>query len=207
MAKARRNNGMTALALFGVAAGMIGLAYASVPLYELFCKVTGYGGTPNTAAAAPAAVSDRSITVRFDANTNRALPWRFKPVAKQVTVRLGERKLAFYNATNLGSETVTGTATFNVTPFKVAQYFSKIDCFCFTEQTLKPGQQVPMPVEFFVDPEIYEDPNTKEVRTITLSYTFYRMDGDDNQAAQMGERPTTTAPAADAMAENPLEKT
>jgi len=183
-------NGRVALALVTVVAAMVGLSFAAVPLYRIFCEVTGYVGTPNLdVAEVPTQVSDRVITVQFDANTNGGLQWKFKPSQRQVTVKLGEPNLAFYTAENLSEKTVTGTATFNVTPYKVGQYFSKIDCFCFTEQTLAPGQEVPMPVEFFVDPEIFNDPNTREVKTITLSYTFFRSGtgtkdaGDDKSAA------------------------
>jgi len=167
-----------AMGLTLFAAGMVGLSFASVPLYQLFCQVTGYGGTPKIGAAATAKVSNRTITIRFDANTNRDIPWRFKPVANKMVVRLGEPNLAYYRARNKSDENVTGTAMFNVTPFKASPYFSKIDCFCFTEQTLKAGESVDMPVQFFVDPAIYEDPNTKSIKEITLSYTFYRAETD-----------------------------
>jgi len=176
MQRMRARNGRMAFGLFVFVAGMVGLSFASVPLYRLFCQVTGYGGTPKTVDVAQSTrVSERTIKVRFDANTNPKLPWRFKPQQKEVEVRLGEEVLAFYEASNLSDTTTTGTATFNVTPFKVAPYFSKIDCFCFTEQSLEAGQSVPMPVQFYVDPEIFDDPGTKEVKTITLSYTFHRV--------------------------------
>ena len=167
------SNRRLAIALFGFAAGMVGLAYASVPLYELFCQVTGYGGTPQVATAAPGASSDKKIAIRFDANTNPKLPWKFKAAQTEMTVKLGEQTLAFYEAQNLGGKDVTGTAVFNVTPLKAGPYFSKIECFCFTEQTLTAGQRVDMPVQFFIDPEIFTDPDTKDVTTVTLSYTFY----------------------------------
>jgi len=168
-----KSNQRLAMALAGFVAGMVGLAYASVPLYELFCQVTGYGGTPQVAAAAPGSSSDKKIAIRFDANTNPKLPWKFKATQTEMTVKLGEQALAFYDAQNLASEDVTGTAVFNVTPLKVGPYFSKIECFCFTEQTLTAGQRIEMPVQFFVDPELFTDPDTKDVTTITLSYTFY----------------------------------
>lgn len=175
----KTKNRRAALMLSVFVAGMVGLAFASVPLYQLFCQVTGYGGTPRIERAGnQGGVSERKIEVRFDANTNPHLPWRFKPVQHKLTVKLGEAKLAFYEARNNSKETITGTAVFNVTPYKAAPYFSKIDCFCFTEQTLKPGQTVDMPVEFFVDPEIFTDPNTKDVHAITLSYTFYRSESE-----------------------------
>jgi cytochrome c oxidase assembly protein subunit 11 len=179
MASTQTKNRRAALMLSVFAAGMVGLAFASVPLYQLFCQVTGYGGTPNiNLAGTSQVVSDRVIDVRFDANTNKGLPWRFKPVQNKLTVKLGESNLAFYRARNTSDETITGTAVFNVTPHKVASYFSKIDCFCFTEQTLKPGAVADLPVEFYVDPEIFSDPTTKEVKAITLSYTFYRSEKD-----------------------------
>ncbi len=168
-----KSNRRLVIALSGFVAGMVGLAYASVPLYELFCQVTGYGGTPKMATAAPGAVSDKKIVIRFDANTNPKLPWKFKAAQTEMTVKFGEQALAFYEAQNLGSAAVTGTAVFNVTPLKAGPYFSKIECFCFTEQTLTAGQRVDMPVQFFIDPEILTDPDTKDVNTVTLSYTFY----------------------------------
>ncbi len=175
----RNKNRLTAVVLFTVAGGMVGLAFAAVPLYKLFCQVTGFGGTPKIAAQPPAAApTDRTITVRFDANVNPALPWRFRPEKTQITVRAGEPTLAYYRAYNLSDAPVTGTATFNVTPFKAGEYFSKIDCFCFTEQRLEAGEEVAMGVQFFVDPEIFNDPNTQDVTAITLSYTFYPVDKD-----------------------------
>ena len=173
MASIQTKNRRAALMLSVFAAGMVGLAFASVPLYQLFCQVTGYGGTPQIGVTETKTVTGEVMEVRFDANTNKALPWRFKAVQKTLTVKLGESNLAFYEARNTSDKPITGTAVFNVTPYKVATYFNKIDCFCFTEQTLKPGESVQMPVEFFVDPDIFTDPNTKEVRAITLSYTFY----------------------------------
>jgi len=179
MQNRRARNGRMAFGLFVFVADMVGLSFASVPLYRLFCQVTGYGGTPKTENVAQSTrISDRTIKVRFDANTNPKLPWRFKPQQKEVEVRLGEEVLAFYEARNLSDAATTGSATFNVTPFKAAPYFSKIDCFCFTEQTLEAGQSVPMPVQFYVDPDIFDDPGTKEVKTITLSYTFHRINAE-----------------------------
>jgi len=193
MQRMRARNGRMAFGLFVFVAGMVGLSFASVPLYRLFCQVTGYGGTPKTVDVAQSTrVSERTIKVRFDANTNPKLPWRFKPQQKEVEVRLGEEVLAFYEASNLSDTTTTGTATFNVTPFKVAPYFSKIDCFCFTEQSLEAGQSVPMPVQFYVDPEIFDDPGTKEVKTITLSYTFHRVKAET--AAVGGKEDSIGAP-------------
>lgn len=173
---------LTATVLFGVVAGMVALTFASVPLYQLFCQVTGFGGTPRTVnVAAPSTVSAATVTVHFDANVNSALPWRFKPAQRRVDVRLGEEMLVFYRAENLSTQPVTGTATFNVTPFKAGAYFSKIECFCFTEQTLAPGESVEMPVVFFVDPALADDIDARDVHKITLSYTFHPVDaGSDD---------------------------
>ena len=171
-----------ALPFFIVPFVMLGAAYASVPLYDLFCRVTGFGGTPQTAEAAGTEVLDQTITVRFDASTSRTMPWRFKPVQTTQEVRIGETGLAFYEAHNPTDRPITGTATYNVAPLSVGGYFVKIDCFCFTEQTLEPGQTVSMPVTFYVDPGIVEDPETEGVPEITLSYTFYEKD-QDRQAA------------------------
>jgi cytochrome c oxidase assembly protein subunit 11 len=159
-----------------VAVGMVGVAYAAVPLYRVFCQVTGFGGTTQRAEASPHTVLDRKITVAFDANVNSSLNWTFVPAQHSQTIRIGEQTLAFYKAVNTGHRPVTGTATFNVTPLAAGAYFSKIDCFCFSEQTLKPGEQVDMPVSYFVDPDIVNDPDMKLVNTITLSYTFYAVD-------------------------------
>lgn len=183
MAKRGQHNGRTAFILFTIVGAMVGLSFASVPLYQLFCQVTGYGGTPQISAnATPSKASERTITVRFDSNTNPDLPWRFKPVQKEMTVRLGEEALAFYEAESLSDVKSIGQATYNVTPFKVGVYFNKIDCFCFDEQVLMPGQTVSMPVQFFVDPEIFDDPNTQEVKTITLSYTFFPLEKDEEES-------------------------
>jgi len=168
------------MVLTGFVASMVALAYASVPLYKLFCQVTGYGGTPKIAKTIPRAISDKEIAIRFDANTNPKLPWQFRASQSSITVKLGESALAFYEAKNLSENDVTGTALFNVTPLKAGQYFSKIDCFCFTEQTLTAGQSMDMPVQFFVDPEIHNDPDTKDITAITLSYTFYPSAQNDN---------------------------
>ena len=175
-----RRNGATALVLALVVVGMVGMAYAAVPLYRLFCQVTGYGGTPQTASAAPGVVLDRSMTVRFNADVAGDMPWRFHPVQLAIEARIGETQLAFYRATNDTDETITGHAVFNVTPLKAGLYFSKIDCFCFTEQVLGPGESADMPVSFFIDPAIVDDPNLDDVGTITLSYTFFRSDDEDD---------------------------
>ena len=178
----RRRNRRIAAALVAVPLAMGALAWASAPLYRLFCQVTGFGGTPGIAAETPqAAAGAASIEIRFNADIAPDLDWRFGPVERAVTVRLGEPALAFYRAENLGDEPVTGAAVFNVTPLKAGRYFSKIDCFCFTEQRLGPGESADMPVSFFVDPEIATDPNVRDVGTITLSYTFFRSEEEPSE--------------------------
>lgn len=172
MTAVAQKNTRTGLMMALLAAAMVGLAFASVPLYRLFCQVTGFGGTPMRADAAPGAIAGQ-IGVRFDANISPTLPWRFEPVQRTVRVHPGARTQILYRATNLSARTTTGQAVFNVTPEKAGQYFSKIACFCFTEQTLKPGETVDMPVVFFVDPAIRKDPDAKVIDEITLSYTFY----------------------------------
>ena len=177
MAAPDRAKNVRVAALAGATAvAMLGLAYASVPLYRLFCQVTGFGGTTQIAAAAPARSSERSIAVRFDANTAASLGWNFHAVQLEMKVKLGEQAMAHYRATNTGSRELTGTATFNVTPAAAGAYFNKIQCFCFTEQTLKPGESADLPVVFFVDPAIADDPDASGIDTITLSYTFYPVD-------------------------------
>ena len=153
-------------------AAMLALAFASVPLYRMFCELTGFDGTPLRAERAPGAVAGE-VGVRFDANVNGALPWKFEPVQETVRIQPGARTQIMYRATNLTARTTTGTASFNVSPQTAAPYFSKIECFCFTEQTLKGGESVDMPVVFFVDPKIREDEGTRHIDEITLSYTFY----------------------------------
>ena len=180
-----KRNAPTALLLCGLVAGMVGLSFASVPLYRLFCQVTGFGGTTQVASEAPTAASERLVKVRFNADIDPALPWRFRPLQKEVSVKVGEQALVFYEARNISERAITGTATFNVTPLKTGPYFAKVDCFCFQEQRLEPGEAVEMGVSFFVDPAILEDRNLEEVKTITLSYTFFvAPDADDGEAEQ-----------------------
>lgn len=182
MDKSQANkNKRAAFAAGGLAVAMVGMAYASVPLYTLFCQVTGFGGTTQVAEAPADRVIDRKIDIAFDANVNRNFPWKFKPVQTRVTLKVGEQGIAFYRAKNLTDRTITGTAVFNVTPPLAGKYFNKVQCFCFTEQTLKPGQSVDMPVTFFVDPDIDKDKDLKNLKTITLSYTFYEADKDDEE--------------------------
>ncbi|MFN3232400.1 MAG: cytochrome c oxidase assembly protein [Alphaproteobacteria bacterium] len=184
MPEANQKNRRTALWATGIIFGMVGMSFAAVPLYDLFCRVTGYGGTPQVADYAPDQVFDREVRVRFNADQAKDLPWYFEPVEHYVDVNVGENRLAFYKAHNEAEEPVTGMAVFNVTPSKAGIYFSKIDCFCFVQQTLAPGQEVDMPVSFFIDPEFMTDPNMDDVTSITLSYTFYN---------QTEETPESTA--------------
>lgn len=160
------------------------MTWAAVPLYRLFCQVTGFAGTPMRAEKAPENVLDRTITVRFDATVAPGLPWSFQPVQRTADVKVGENMLAFYEAQNSSSKPVKGTATFNVSPNSAGAYFSKIECFCFTEQTLKPGERVDMPVSFFIDPSIMDDRDASRIKEITLSYTFYPVTGQDDAGAK-----------------------
>ncbi|TAJ36447.1 MAG: cytochrome c oxidase assembly protein [Reyranella sp.] len=154
-------------------AGMGGLAYASAPLYDLFCRTTGFGGRPLVAQSGDRPILDRTVAVRFDSNVDSALPWRFEPLQREVRVRLGEEHLAHYRVTNVSQRPVVGTSTYNVTPEHAGPWFNKLQCFCFTEQLLLPGQSVDMPVVFFVDPELDKDRRYDNIRTVTLSYTFF----------------------------------
>ncbi|PCJ69423.1 MAG: cytochrome c oxidase assembly protein [Rhodobiaceae bacterium] len=171
--QAQKQHRFVGLLLVGMVVAMVGVSYAAVPLYKIFCQVTGYGGTTNTADVAPTTVLDRMITVRFDSNVNRSLAWDFAPAQVSQELKVGETGLAFFRATNLSDKVLVGTATFNVTPQAAGYYFNKIDCFCFTEQVLQPGETVDMPVTYFIDPEIADDKNLDYVHTITLSYTFF----------------------------------
>ena len=168
----RPNNKKTAAIMSVIVAAMVGLAFASAPLYRAFCEATGFGGTPLRAERAPGAVAGQ-VSVRFDANTHPGLPWKFEPEQTTVEVKPGAQTQIFYRAENLSSRALTGQAAYNVSPDQAGKYFKKIQCFCFTEQTLKAGQKVDMPVVFFVDPAIKQDPDTKDIDQITLSYTFY----------------------------------
>ncbi|MBI3452554.1 MAG: cytochrome c oxidase assembly protein [Rhodospirillales bacterium] len=175
----RPANRRLAMIIAGTAVGMLGMAYAAVPLYTLFCQVTGFGGTTQRATEAPARIGERMMTVRFDANVAGSdLPWSFAPAQREVKVHVGEEKLIYYRATNRSAIATTGTATFNVTPNKAGIYFDKVACFCFTEQRLEAGESLDMPVSFFIDPKIVDDPNLRDVNTITLSYTFFRAKDD-----------------------------
>lgn len=180
-----RRKTWTAFAATGVVALMVVVSYAAVPLYELFCKVTGFGGTTQRveATAAPV-VGDRVVRVTLDSTVASALPWRFEPVERVHTVRVGEQRLVYYRATNLSDVPVTGVASFNVTPHKAGRYFDKVQCFCFNEQTLNPGESIDMPVLFYVNPEIGKDRNLADVTDIVLSYTFFRTE----KSAQNNQR-------------------
>ncbi len=183
-------NRRVALVSAAVVVGMVGLAYASVPLYRLFCQVTGFGGTTQRAEAAPSKTVDRRMTILFDANTAGSLPWTFEPVQRSLDVKVGEENFAYYRATNNSDHAITGSAVFNVTPDTTGAYFNKIECFCFTEQTLKPGQTVEMPVSFFIDPAIVDDRGLDKINTITLSYTFYPADEPSN-VSSTEKKPST----------------
>lgn len=169
--------------MLGIAFGMVLLSFASVPIYRRFCQVTGWGGTTQTSAVNTSKVYDREITVQFDASTDPHLPWKFKPEQRRVTVKVGANAIISYVAENMGKLPIAGTAIHNVTPLKAGQYFNKTQCFCFGQQILQPGQKVHMPVTFFIDPKIMDDRELKDLKTITLSYTFYRHDSPELEKA------------------------
>lgn len=170
---ATRSRRLPALLTVGVAATMLGLSFAAVPLYRMFCAVTGYGGTTQRAHEAPARPGDRVLTVRFDSNLGGNLPWDFEPETKQITLRTGETKTVFYKVTNRSDRTISATAAYNVTPDQAGGYFDKLSCFCFTEQTLGPKESAEWPVVFFLDPALEKDEAMKRVDQLTLSYTFF----------------------------------
>jgi len=178
-----KRNGATVVVLVSVVAGMVGLSFASVPLYRLFCQATGLGGTTQRAATAPARAAAELFTIRFDAETAPDLGWDFRPLQSAVTVHPGEQRQIFYRAVNKTKVPVTGSATYNVTPAKAGIYFDKLECFCFSKQHLAAGESADMGVTFFVDPDILTDPNTSDVRTITLSYTMFRVHQPQHQTA------------------------
>jgi len=184
-ARKQRGNLLTAAICGGVFFGMIGLSYAAVPLYALFCQVTGYGGTTQRVEQYSDRILDQKMHVRFDANTNGIL-WDFEPVQREVELKIGETTQIAYKATNRASTPNTGKATFNVTPELAGAYFNKVECFCFTDTTLKPGQSIDMPVVFYIDPAIVDVPELKHLKTITLSYTFFRSDAE-KPVAEAGE--------------------
>ncbi len=177
----------TLVMLVGMVVTMVGLSFASVPLYDWFCRVTGYGGATLEADAGSDVVLDKTVKVRFDASKHSGFPWEFKPMQREMEVRIGETGLAFYEAYNPTDAPIAGSSTYNVFPFTAGGFFVKIDCFCFEEQVLQPGERVEMPVTFYVDPDMVEDRDGQHIKTITLSYTFYQIDlpelSEDTQAA------------------------
>jgi cytochrome c oxidase assembly protein subunit 11 len=181
-------NNKTLAQLIGVAVTMGALAWASVPFYNWFCSVTGFGGATVTADVGASEVLEQTITIRFDASLERDMPWTFKPVAREIEIKIGETGLAFYEAFNPTDRPIAGSASYNVSPYEAGGYFTKIDCFCFEEQILQPGERVQMPVSFYVDPEITRDRDAKFVKHITLSYTFHETDLPE-ELAQL--RPTS----------------
>ena len=169
----QRRNRRVMLSLLGIVAAMVGLSFAAVPLYDLFCRVTGFGGTTQVAGGTTGVVLDRTMRVRFVGNVRDDLPWRFTPETREVEVRVGEPMLVYYTAENTSAAPVAGIAVYNVTPLKTGLYFTKIQCFCFGEQVLAPGERTTFPVYFFLDPTMADDSNQDDVRTVTLSYTFF----------------------------------
>lgn len=171
---ANTNNARLALSLFAVVVGMLMLSFAAVPLYDAFCKITGLGGTTAVAEAAPAQAISRIMTVRFNTDVDAALDWRFEAPQKPVPLQVGEERVVNFYAKNVGNEGVSGVAVYNVTPHSAAEYFAKVQCFCFENQYLAPGEEIQMPVSFFIDPTIEEDPYLQDLKTVTLSYTFFK---------------------------------
>ena len=189
----------TVVQLVGVIVVMGGLAWASVPFYDWFCRVTGFGGVTDVAEAGSDVILDQTITVRFDASLERDMPWTFKPAQREMTLRIGETGLAFYEAHNPTDQPVAGQAAYNVTPYEAGGFFDKIECFCFTEQVLQPGETVLMPVSFYVDPGIVEHRDAKYVHTITLGYTFYQIDLPEDLAQAATGQDALTGPVTDAI--------
>ena len=184
----------TLVQLVAVVITMTSLSFAAVPFYDWFCRVTGYAGTPQRAEVAPDTILDQVVRIRFDASVDQNMPWSFKPVVRTMDLRIGETALAFYEAHNPTDHVIAGTASFNVFPDTAGGYFTKIECFCFTEQVLQPGETVHMPVSFFVDPAIVDDPDGKFVHEITLSYTFHQTPLPEEQAAlEQPAAPVATA--------------
>src|SRR5271165_6282323 len=204
MAGGQRNT-FLAGALFVVMIGMVGMSFAAIPLYRLFCAATGYGGTPSIGLAAAPGPSGQSIRVRFNADTNPGLPWTFAPDQLEVSLNLGDEQVAFYHAANRSNRPVTGMALYNVTPEKVGRYFHKTACFCFNQQTLAANQSMEFPVSFWVDPAIRDDPNTSDVKTITLSYTFFRSFDDAAKAGALAKAGPHVGPLSAAEGEAKLK--
>ena len=186
--RAGRANRRVAVACVSAVAVMVGMAYAAVPLYNLFCRVTGYAGTTQVAVNSEGIrIVDREVKVRFDANIEKGFGWEFAPVQRDVALKLGETREIAYRARNLTGKPLTGTATFNVTPQSAGAYFNKIECFCFTETTLQPGEELIMPVVFFVDPDMADTEETRDIHTITLSYTFFERETEEKPLAVLSE--------------------
>lgn len=182
-AEMARKNARLGLGVLAVVVGMVGLAYASVPLYNLFCRVTGFGGTTQVSARLPEHIIDRTVTINFNADTAPNLPWNFGAEQRSIRIKLGQKGLTAFHARNNAAKPVAGSAIYNVTPLKAGKYFHKIQCFCFDEQILAPGEDVSMPVLFYVDPKMNEDPNMDDVQTITLSYTFFKSESEELEQA------------------------
>jgi len=191
------SNRKTVMVLTGVGLSMLALGFASKPLYDTFCRVTGYGGTPRVADDNLSEVLDRKVRVSFDANVTD-LPWEFSPEQRDMTVQLGQTGLAYYKVKNKSNKAMVGTATFNVTPIKAAPFFIKTECFCFTEQRVEPGQEISMPVLYFVDPQLDEEKRLKDVKDITLSYTFFEVENPTDPQAISSVTPKGTKKAPDA---------
>ncbi len=189
-ARGLRRDAVVAAICGGVVALMIGASYAAVPFYNWFCRATGFNGTTQVATSAPVGTLGRTISVRFDANVGGGLPWKFQPEATEIKVRIGEVVTAYYTVTNTSARRTTGQAAYNVAPLTVGSYFQKINCFCFTEQTMAPGERREMPVVFYVDPKIAEDADNKNIDTITLSYTFYPVKESEARPVAAGETDT-----------------
>jgi cytochrome c oxidase assembly protein subunit 11 len=192
-----RRHRMVAMCCGGLVVLMVAAAFASVPLYRLFCESTGFAGTPQRVTHASDASIDKTITIRFDANVTPGMPWRFEPVQPTLEVKIGENALAFYRATNLSDRPVTGMATFNVTPEPAGGFFNKIQCFCFAEQVLEPGQSVDMPVSFFIDPGIVSDRDGRAISLIVLSYTSHPVEAKAGRLGKAGEAPAVSPPRAE----------
>ncbi|WP_415182622.1 cytochrome c oxidase assembly protein [Phaeovulum sp.] len=186
------SNNRMAVRLVGLVVLMGAMAWAAVPFYDWFCRTTGYGGTTNVAERASDVVLDELVTVRFDANVAKGMAWKFRPLQNQMTLKIGETGLAFYEAVNTSDRVIAGTASYNVSPDVAGYYFDKIQCFCFTQQVLQPGERVEMPVSFYVDPEIVNDADAGRIRNLTLSYTFYETDLPEDKQASL--TPLTPAP-------------
>ncbi|PPQ35621.1 cytochrome c oxidase assembly protein [Rhodopila globiformis] len=198
-----RRNTLMAGGLAAVIVGMVGMSFAAIPLYRLFCAATGFGGTPSIGPAAAPGGNGQTIRVRFNADTNPALPWKFAPDQKEVSLNLGEQQVAFYHATNEAAHPVTGMALYNVTPEKVGKYFHKTACFCFNKQSLAAHQGMEFPVSFWVDPAIRQDPSTSDVQVITLSYTFFRSLEDAAETGALAKAGPHVGPLSARAAERP----